>query len=158
MALLNGEILHWQITSCGYLTRQFKFVFVFLFFTAEQLTAISKTNVIPLGSFMPIWAAVEQKSHQPLLLLMEECVAASTPELRPDSQVHPIISNKGYDSDTGSSLLWLFEGRDSIFFFSAVFWKAWGETQYFSHGTIHLQSSFTCSHSSFPLEKRWVWQ
>ncbi|KAM9349982.1 zona pellucida glycoprotein 3f, tandem duplicate 2 [Symphorus nematophorus] len=61
----------------------------------EQLTGIAKTNVIPLGSFMPIWAAVEQKSHQPLLLLMDECVAATTPELQPGSQVYPIISNKG---------------------------------------------------------------
>ncbi|XP_044075339.1 zona pellucida glycoprotein 3f, tandem duplicate 2 [Siniperca chuatsi] len=61
----------------------------------EQLTSVAKTNVIPLGSFMPIWAAVEQKSHQPLLLLMEECVAATTPELQPGSQVYPIISNKG---------------------------------------------------------------
>ncbi|XP_074506436.1 zona pellucida sperm-binding protein 3-like isoform X1 [Sebastes fasciatus] len=61
----------------------------------DQLTGIAKTNVIPLGSSMPIWAAVEQKSHQPLLLLMEECVAATTPELQPGSQVYPIIANKG---------------------------------------------------------------
>ncbi|XP_018533048.1 zona pellucida glycoprotein 3f, tandem duplicate 2 [Lates calcarifer] len=61
----------------------------------EQLTGVAESNVIPLGSFMPIWAAVEQKSHQPLLLLMEECVAATTPELQPGSQVYPIISNKG---------------------------------------------------------------
>lgn len=44
---------------------------------------------------MPIWAAVEQKSHQPLLLLMEECVAASTAELQDDSQLYPIVTNKG---------------------------------------------------------------
>ncbi|KAF1383353.1 hypothetical protein PFLUV_G00131040 [Perca fluviatilis] len=61
----------------------------------EELTSVAKTNVIPLGSFMPIWAAVEQKSHQPLLLLIEECVAATTPELQLDSQVYPIIGNKG---------------------------------------------------------------
>ncbi|XP_059200633.1 zona pellucida glycoprotein 3f, tandem duplicate 2 [Centropristis striata] len=61
----------------------------------DQLTGVAKSNVVPLGSFMPIWAAVEQKSHQPLLLLMEECVAATTPELHSASQVHPIISNKG---------------------------------------------------------------
>uniref|UniRef100_UPI0037E96DC7 zona pellucida sperm-binding protein 3-like n=1 Tax=Semicossyphus pulcher TaxID=241346 RepID=UPI0037E96DC7 len=72
----------------------------------EQLTGIAKTNVIPLGSFMPIWAAVEQKSHQPLLLLMEECVASTTPELQPGSQVHPIITNKGclMESMTGNSV------------------------------------------------------
>uniref|UniRef100_A0A665X2D8 Zona pellucida sperm-binding protein 3-like n=1 Tax=Echeneis naucrates TaxID=173247 RepID=A0A665X2D8_ECHNA len=55
----------------------------------------ASTNVIPLGSFMPLWAAVDQKSHQPLLLLMEECVAATTPVLQPGSHVYPIISNKG---------------------------------------------------------------
>ncbi|XP_067384935.1 zona pellucida sperm-binding protein 3-like [Channa argus] len=61
----------------------------------EQLTGVAMKNVIPLGSFMPIWAAVEQKSHQPLLLLMEECVAATTPDLQPDSQLYPIITNNG---------------------------------------------------------------
>ncbi|XP_058496771.1 zona pellucida sperm-binding protein 3-like [Solea solea] len=72
----------------------------------EQLTGVAETNVIPLGSFMPIWAAVEQKSHQPLLLLMEQCVAASTPELKPGSQVYPIINNKGclLESKRGSSM------------------------------------------------------
>ncbi|KAM6918255.1 zona pellucida glycoprotein 3f, tandem duplicate 2 [Xenentodon cancila] len=72
----------------------------------EQLTGVAKTNVVPLGSFMPIWAAVEQKSHQPLLLLMEECVAATTPELLPNSQIHPIISNKGclLESKMGNSM------------------------------------------------------
>ncbi|KAM7378843.1 hypothetical protein PAMP_004438 [Pampus punctatissimus] len=72
----------------------------------EQLTGIAQTNVIPLGSFMPIWAAVEQKSHQPLLLLMEECLAATTAELQPDSQVYPIISNKGclLESMRGNSM------------------------------------------------------
>lgn len=62
---------------------------------ADRLTATAETNVVPRGSFLPIWATVEQKSHQPLLLLMDECVAASEPELRPGSLVHPIIGNKG---------------------------------------------------------------
>ncbi|KAM6989366.1 zona pellucida glycoprotein 3f, tandem duplicate 2 isoform 2-T2 [Tautogolabrus adspersus] len=72
----------------------------------EQLTGIAKTNVIPLGSFMPIWAAVEQKSHQPLLLLIEECLATTTPELQPNSQVYPIITNKGclVESMVGNSV------------------------------------------------------
>lgn len=78
--------------TCAYLRTHFK---AFLLPHPEQLTGVAKTNIIPLGSFMPIWAAVEQKSHQPLLLLMEECVAATTPELQPGSQVYPIISNKG---------------------------------------------------------------
>lgn len=75
---------------------------LFLLSPTEQLTGVATTNVIPLGSLMPIWAAVEQKSHQPLLLLIEECVAATTPELQLDSQVYPIIGNKGYDSDMDS--------------------------------------------------------
>ncbi|XP_029309677.1 uncharacterized protein LOC115022737 [Cottoperca gobio] len=72
----------------------------------DQLTGVAKTNVIPLGSFMPIWAAVEQRSHQPLLLLIEECVAATTQELQPSSQVYPIIGNKGclLESTKGRSL------------------------------------------------------
>lgn len=60
-----------------------------------ELTSISPNNLIPLGSFMPIWATVDQKSHQPLLLLMEECIAATTPKLHADSQVYPLITNKG---------------------------------------------------------------
>ncbi|KAK1898807.1 Zona pellucida sperm-binding protein 3 [Dissostichus eleginoides] len=71
----------------------------------EKMTEVAETNVIPLGSFMPIWATVEQKSHQPLLLLMEECVAATTPELQANSNVYPIIRNKGclLDSVKGNS-------------------------------------------------------
>eukprot|EP00066_Takifugu_rubripes_P010169 XP_003977766.2 PREDICTED: zona pellucida sperm-binding protein 3-like [Takifugu rubripes] len=61
----------------------------------ERLTGVAKTNLIPEGSFMAIWAAVEQKSHQPLLLLIEDCVAGYTAELQLNSQVYPIIHNKG---------------------------------------------------------------
>ncbi|KAM9323181.1 zona pellucida sperm-binding protein 3-like [Pholidichthys leucotaenia] len=71
----------------------------------EKLTGIAKTNVFTLGSFMPIWAAVEQKFHQPLLLLMDECVAARTAELRPEDQVHPIITDKGCLRDKKSMFL-----------------------------------------------------
>lgn len=71
-----------------------RFIPLFLPLT-ENITGLAKTNLVPLGSFMPIWAAVEQKSHQPLLLLMDECVAASTAELQPDSEVYTIIGNKG---------------------------------------------------------------
>ncbi|KAK5919150.1 hypothetical protein CgunFtcFv8_023068 [Champsocephalus gunnari] len=72
----------------------------------ERITAVAETNVIPLGSFMPIWATVAQESHQPLLLLMEECVAATTPELQANSNVYPIITNKGclLDSEKGNSM------------------------------------------------------
>ncbi|KAM9428060.1 zona pellucida sperm-binding protein 3-like [Salvelinus alpinus] len=46
----------------------------------------------PLGSFIYISAAVEQMVHQPLLLLLEECVATTTPELQSEGPVHPIIT------------------------------------------------------------------
>ncbi|XP_068605433.1 zona pellucida sperm-binding protein 3-like [Brachionichthys hirsutus] len=66
----------------------------------EHFAAVAETNVVPPGSLMLIWAAVEQKSHQPLLLLMDECVAAATPALQPDSLVYPIVSNKGCLSES----------------------------------------------------------
>ncbi|XP_038859168.1 uncharacterized protein LOC120055372 [Salvelinus namaycush] len=71
----------------------------------EDLTGLAKTSLFPLGSFIPIWAAVDQKDHQPLLLLLEECVAATTPELQSASLVYPIITNKGClaDGKTGNS-------------------------------------------------------
>ncbi|XP_059200634.1 zona pellucida sperm-binding protein 3-like [Centropristis striata] len=56
-----------------------------------------------LGSFIPIMASVVQKSHQPLVLLLEECVAATTPELQPDSNLYPIITNKGCLVDSMTS-------------------------------------------------------
>ncbi|XP_033837829.1 zona pellucida glycoprotein 3f, tandem duplicate 2 [Periophthalmus magnuspinnatus] len=71
-----------------------------------ELKGIAESNIIPLGSFMPIWAAVDQKSHQPLLLLMEECIAATTPKLYRDSQVYPLITKQGclVDSLEGNSV------------------------------------------------------
>ncbi|KAM9323416.1 zona pellucida sperm-binding protein 3-like isoform 1-T1 [Pholidichthys leucotaenia] len=48
-----------------------------------------------LGSMIPIMASVEQKNHQPLMLLLDECEAATTPDLRPGSKMYPIITNKG---------------------------------------------------------------
>ncbi|XP_057713914.1 zona pellucida glycoprotein 3f, tandem duplicate 2 [Corythoichthys intestinalis] len=71
----------------------------------EQMSGTAKSNIIQLGSFMPIWAAVEQKAHQPLRLFMEECVAAPTAKLQPEQQIYPIIENKGclIDSVKGNS-------------------------------------------------------
>ncbi|XP_070701582.1 zona pellucida sperm-binding protein 3-like [Pempheris klunzingeri] len=65
----------------------------------------AESTSFPLGSFIPIMASVAQKSHQPLLLLLEECVAATTPELLPESSIYPIITNKGclVDSKTSRS-------------------------------------------------------
>ncbi|XP_049888848.1 zona pellucida sperm-binding protein 3-like [Epinephelus moara] len=61
----------------------------------DDFSGPAESTSFPLGSFIPIMASVAQKTHQPLLLLLEECVAASTPELQPDSSIYPIITNKG---------------------------------------------------------------
>ncbi|XP_048018866.1 zona pellucida glycoprotein 3f, tandem duplicate 2 isoform X1 [Megalobrama amblycephala] len=55
----------------------------------------AESSVFPLGSFVPIWAGVDQQGHQPLVLLLEECVASTTLEIYPDTLMYPIISNKG---------------------------------------------------------------
>lgn len=76
----------------------------FLLSSLEHLNGFAQTNTVRLGSVIPIWAEVEQKSHQPLLLLMDECVAAFAPELHPGSQVYPIVGNKGSESKFKFSL------------------------------------------------------
>ncbi|KAI4804576.1 hypothetical protein KUCAC02_026200 [Chaenocephalus aceratus] len=61
----------------------------------DDFSGPAESTRFPLGSIIPIMASVVQKTHQPLLLLLEECVAATTPELYPESTMYPIISNKG---------------------------------------------------------------
>ncbi|XP_052403674.1 zona pellucida sperm-binding protein 3 [Carassius gibelio] len=60
-----------------------------------NLSGPAESNVFPLGSFVPIWASVDQQAHQPLLLLLEECVASTTFEIYPDTLTYPLITNKG---------------------------------------------------------------
>lgn len=68
-----------------------------LLFTAlDDFSGPAESTRFPLGSIIPIMASVVQETHQPLLLLLEECVAATTSELYPESTTYPIISNKGY--------------------------------------------------------------
>uniref|UniRef100_A0A669ETV8 Zona pellucida glycoprotein 3f, tandem duplicate 1 n=1 Tax=Oreochromis niloticus TaxID=8128 RepID=A0A669ETV8_ORENI len=55
----------------------------------------AESTRFPLGSIIAIKASVEQQTHQPLLLLIDECVAATTPELQPESALYPLITNKG---------------------------------------------------------------
>ncbi|KAM3866151.1 zona pellucida sperm-binding protein 3-like [Diretmus argenteus] len=71
----------------------------------DDFSGPAPSTAFHLGSLIPIAASVAQKSHQPLLLLLEECVAATTPELQPDSNLFPIIINKGclVDSKTTRS-------------------------------------------------------
>ncbi|XP_040911279.1 uncharacterized protein LOC121193160 [Toxotes jaculatrix] len=71
----------------------------------EDFSGPAESTSFPLGSFIPIMASVEQRTHQPLLLLLEECVAAATPELQSESNLYPIITNTGclVDSKTSRS-------------------------------------------------------
>lgn len=56
----------------------------------------AESTTFPLGSLIPILAGVEQNQHQPLLLLLDECVATTTPDLWSDGNTYDIITNKGY--------------------------------------------------------------
>ncbi|XP_039999946.1 uncharacterized protein LOC120799110 [Xiphias gladius] len=71
----------------------------------DDFSGPAESTSFPLGAFIPIMASVEQRTHQPLLLLLEECVAAATPELQPETQLYQIITNKGclVDSKTSNS-------------------------------------------------------
>ncbi|XP_071347378.1 zona pellucida sperm-binding protein 3-like [Trachinotus anak] len=69
----------------------------------DDFSGPAESTTFPLGSFVPIMASVEQKTHQPLLLLLEECVAAATAELWPESYLYPIITNKGCLVDSKAS-------------------------------------------------------
>uniref|UniRef100_A0A3B5LDV3 Zona pellucida glycoprotein 3f, tandem duplicate 1 n=1 Tax=Xiphophorus couchianus TaxID=32473 RepID=A0A3B5LDV3_9TELE len=55
----------------------------------------AETATFPLGSMIPIMASVEAVAHQPLLLLLEECVAATTSDLEIAVETYTIITNKG---------------------------------------------------------------
>lgn len=61
----------------------------------DDFSGPAESNVFPLGSFVPIWAGVNQQGHQPLLLLLEECIASTTLEIYPDTLTYPLITNKG---------------------------------------------------------------
>ncbi|XP_056600079.1 zona pellucida sperm-binding protein 3-like isoform X2 [Triplophysa dalaica] len=61
----------------------------------QNFSGPAESNVFPLGSFIPIWAEVDQQAHQPLVLLLEECVASTTLEMYPDTLTYPLITNEG---------------------------------------------------------------
>ncbi|XP_016405426.1 zona pellucida sperm-binding protein 3-like [Sinocyclocheilus rhinocerous] len=62
----------------------------------DDFSGVATTTTFSLGSMIPIAASVAQQNHQPLILLLDECLASTTPELAPDSHVYPLITNKGY--------------------------------------------------------------
>ncbi|KAM4604662.1 zona pellucida sperm-binding protein 3-like [Polymixia lowei] len=61
----------------------------------DDFSGPAPSIAFPLGSLIPIMAVVEQTSHQPLLLLLQECIATPTPKLQPESTTYPIITNGG---------------------------------------------------------------
>ncbi|XP_076838208.1 zona pellucida glycoprotein 3f, tandem duplicate 2 [Brachyhypopomus gauderio] len=71
----------------------------------DDLSGPALSRIFTLGSFIYIWAAVEQQNHQPLMLHMDECVATNTAALGPESQIYPVITNKGclVDGKSGHS-------------------------------------------------------
>ncbi|XP_058851617.1 zona pellucida sperm-binding protein 3-like [Acipenser ruthenus] len=65
-------------------------------FTMGIMNAPRTSSMFFLGSPINIAAAVKQQFHMSLMVYMEECVAASTPELSPSSQTYPLITNHGF--------------------------------------------------------------
>ncbi|KAF4117565.1 zona pellucida glycoprotein 3f, tandem duplicate 1 isoform X1 [Onychostoma macrolepis] len=61
----------------------------------DDFSGVATTTTFSLGSMIPIAASVVQQNHQPLILLLDECLASTTSELAPDSHVYPLITNKG---------------------------------------------------------------
>ncbi|KAF1383354.1 hypothetical protein PFLUV_G00131050 [Perca fluviatilis] len=66
----------------------------------DDFSGPAESTTFPLGSMIPIMASVAQETHQPMLLLLEECVAAYTSALQPESSIYPIITNKGCLTDS----------------------------------------------------------
>lgn len=62
--------------------------------SAADFSGPAESTAFTLGSLIPIKASVEQHRHQPLLLLLEECTATTTPEL--EGNTYDVITNKGY--------------------------------------------------------------
>ncbi|XP_059405245.1 zona pellucida sperm-binding protein 3-like [Carassius carassius] len=48
-----------------------------------------------LGSALPVRATVESRSHRPLWIYMENCMAATDADISRAAHVHPIITNAG---------------------------------------------------------------
>uniref|UniRef100_A0AAY4B4X4 ZP domain-containing protein n=1 Tax=Denticeps clupeoides TaxID=299321 RepID=A0AAY4B4X4_9TELE len=69
----------------------------------DDFSSQTSESVFRLGSLIPISASVDQQAHQPLLLLLDECVASTTPEIGPESQIYPFITNKGCFVDSAKT-------------------------------------------------------
>nr|XP_006640497.2 PREDICTED: zona pellucida sperm-binding protein 3-like [Lepisosteus oculatus] len=70
---------------------------------ADDFSAPRVSTTFFLGSLIPIQAAVDQQFHMPLILFLEECVAATTAVLSPSSQTYSLINNYGCFEDSKTS-------------------------------------------------------
>ncbi|KAJ3595561.1 hypothetical protein NHX12_004864 [Muraenolepis orangiensis] len=61
----------------------------------DRFSGPAPSRAFVLGALIPIKASVAQDKHQPLLLLLDECVATPTQSLWTDSDVYHIITNHG---------------------------------------------------------------
>ncbi|MED6246186.1 hypothetical protein ATANTOWER_014040 [Ataeniobius toweri] len=78
----------------------------------DDFSGPAVSTTFPLGSMIPIMASVEQVTHQPLLVLLEECVATTTPDLQIAADMYTIITNKGCLVDSEGSRSKFEERRD----------------------------------------------
>ncbi|XP_065133204.1 zona pellucida glycoprotein 3f, tandem duplicate 2 [Paramisgurnus dabryanus] len=90
----NAWIPYFQSSTSGVIQGHGDLAFHMAILNPE-FSGPAESNIFPLDSFVPIWAGVDQQTHQPLLLLLEECVASTTLEMYPDTLTYPIIANKG---------------------------------------------------------------
>ncbi|XP_041134373.1 zona pellucida sperm-binding protein 3-like [Polyodon spathula] len=61
----------------------------------DDFSAPRVSNLFFLGSPIQISASVNPQSHMPLILYVDECLAASTAELSASSHTYPLITNHG---------------------------------------------------------------
>ncbi|XP_041912671.1 zona pellucida sperm-binding protein 3-like [Alosa sapidissima] len=68
----------------------------------DDFSGPAVTSQYNLGNLIPISASVNQQAHQPLLLLLEECLASTEDQLGPET--YPIITNKGCFTDSRKTM------------------------------------------------------
>ncbi|KAL4657201.1 zona pellucida sperm-binding protein 3-like [Arapaima gigas] len=80
-------------------------LFFYMGIMNDDLSGPAWPTTFPLGSRIPILAAVDQQSHMPLTVFIEECVATTTPDIGTSPLVYPFITNGGclIDGKSGSS-------------------------------------------------------
>ncbi|CAI5797600.1 Hypothetical predicted protein [Podarcis lilfordi] len=84
-----------QVTTVtGHLSASSGLMFTGTLMNAD-FSAPSSSSVFPLGSQIHIQFAVQRSFHQPLQVFVDECVAATTPDLSTSPQSYVVIANHG---------------------------------------------------------------